>query len=262
MAGLATFIGLPVARLREMSVQIRGLLHGLAAGIVVFMLWDVLGKTREPIEKSLDGLHRGDAGSFMALVAIFVAGAAIGLLVPAYLAGRTRASEQPLAGAGAAVAGPTHGLIAIRWLVVVLAIGFGFHSLVDGQNAGQAAAGGAISSAAVLLIGFALHNLVQGLAIGAPIAAAGARPPWGFLLGAGLITGGPSFLGAVIGYNFKATRLLVLFSTLGAGVLVYAAYEIFGAGRRIKAPAALGWGVVLGFVASYATDVTIGFAGA
>ena len=64
---------------------------------------------------------------------------------------------------------------------------------------GQSAATGAISLALVLIIGFGLHNATEGFGIIGPMSGEAEIPSWGFLGLMGLIGGGPTFLGTVIG---------------------------------------------------------------
>jgi ZIP family zinc transporter len=70
--------------------------------------------------------------------------------------------------------------------------------------------------------------------------------------------GGPTFLGPVVGYDFMSTYVFVLLLTLAAGALIYVINEIFGVGRRMSSSVALGWGVLLGFLAVRAPIVSAG----
>jgi len=88
------------------------------------------------------------------------------------------------------------------------------------------------------------------------------RPSWGFLALAGLVGGGPTFLGAVIGYNVVAQWAFVLFLTLAAGALIYVMSEMFAVCRRLTTPQLMAGGVLAGFLAGFATDLFLTFAGA
>src|SRR6266851_5956428 len=222
IAGFTIFIGLPVARLRNLSRPAQGFLNAVATGILVFLLWDVLSKANQPVEKALDQLHKGQAAGFVGLVAVFVVGVAVGLLSLVYfnllLSDRMRRSPTtPLRGPGAAVAAEAGGALAIpsgRWLAMMIAVGLGLHNFSEGLAIGQAAVSGAISFAVVLIVGFGLHNITEGFGIAAPMAYDEKRPTWGFLLGAGLVGGGPTFVGTAIGYSVTNTYFFVLFLTL------------------------------------------------
>lgn len=143
-----------------------------------------------------------------------------------------------------------------------MATGLGLHNFSEGLAIGQAAATGTIGFAIILIIGFGLHNITEGFAAGAPVAAAGEVPSWSFLGVAGLIGGGPAFLGTVIGYRVNSPQAFVLFLALAAGALFYVIGEMFAVGRRFQQPPASAWGILIGFLAAYATDLILTIGGA
>ena len=242
IAGATIFIGLPVGRIRGVSRAVRGLLNAVATGVLLFLLWDILAHAAAPVEAALLQLRRGD-GRFIGLIAIFGAGLAVGLLSLIYFNAR--------------VFGRTKDAVpaAPKTLAMMIATGLGLHNLSEGLAIGQSAATGAIAFAVVLVIGFALHNITEGFGIAAPLAAEEVMPSWGFLLTAGLIGGGPTFLGTVIGYAFTSTYIYVLFLALAAGALFYVIGEMFHLGRRFNSPIAMAWGLLLGFLFAYGTDL-------
>lgn len=242
IAGGTIFIGLPVGRIRGISKAAQGLLNAIATGVLIFLFWDILSHASAPVETALAAMHRGDHG-FVIQVAIFAFGIGAGLLslvyVNARLFGRTK---------NAPPAAP-------RTLAMMIATGLGFHNLSEGLAIGQSAATGAIAFAIVLVIGFALHNVTEGFGIAAPLAMETTMPSWGFLALAGLVGGGPTFLGTVIGYVFTSTYIYVLFLALAAGALLYVINEMFHIGRRLNSPVAMAWGLLAGFLLGYATDL-------
>ncbi|HET9847291.1 MAG TPA: ZIP family metal transporter [Candidatus Dormibacteraeota bacterium] len=242
IAGATIFIGLPIGRIRGVSKGVQGILNAVATGVLIFLLWDILSHASAPVETALAAMHRGDR-SFLALAAIFAAGLAAGLLALIYVNGRLfgRTKHAPPA--------PP------RTLAMMIATGLGLHNLSEGLAIGQSAATGAVAFAVVLVIGFALHNITEGFGIAAPLAMDTPMPSWSFLALAGLVGGGPTFLGTVVGYVFTSTYIYVLFLALAAGALLYVINEMFHLGRRLNSPAAMGWGLLLGFLLAYATDL-------
>ena len=257
IAGLTIFLGLPVARLRGLDARAQGFLNALATGILVFLLVDILSKANEPVAAALEGLRSGKpAAQLAALVIVYATGMTVGLLGLTWfnrqLGGRLRRRE--LRGPGAAVA--THAAVpSARGLALMIATGLGLHNFSEGLAIGQSAAAGALAFTGVLVIGFGLHNVTEGFGVAAPLAAGEQSPSWSFLGAAGLIGGGPTFLGTVIGFNFVSTYAFVLFLTLAAGALIYVINEMFGVCRRLTAPPAMAAGVLIGFLAGFGTDL-------
>src|SRR5712691_4168772 len=249
IAGATIFISLPVGRVRGVSRAVQGMLNAVATGVLIFLLWDILSHAATPVETAMEATHRGD-GSFLALVLIFAAGIGIGLLGLVYfnarLFGRTKHAPPP----------------APKTLAMMIATGLGLHNLSEGLAIGQSAATGAVAFAIVLVIGFALHNVTEGFGIAAPLATDSSMPSWSFLLVAGLIGGAPTFLGTVIGYLFTSTYIYVLFLALAAGALLYVVNEMFHIGRRLNSPAAMAWGLLLGFLLAYGTDLFLTYVAA
>ncbi|MDQ6709054.1 MAG: ZIP family metal transporter [Candidatus Dormibacteraeota bacterium] len=244
VAGMTIFIGLPVGRLRGISRATQGFLNAVATGVLIFLLWDILSHASAPVETAL---RAGDR-SFIVLVLIFAAGLAIGLLALIYTNARLfgRVKNAPAA--------------TPRTLALMIATGLGLHNLSEGLAIGQSAATGAVAFALVLVFGFALHNITEGFGIAAPLTADATRPSWGFLGAAGLIGGGPTFLGTMIGYVFTSRAVYVLFLALAAGALLYVINEMFHVGRRFNAPAVMAWGLLFGFLLAYGTDLFLTYA--
>jgi len=263
IAGLTIFLGLPVARLRGMDVRLQGFLNALAVGILIFLLVDILSQAASPVERALVKVHQDQLASFAGLLVLFVGGLTVGLLGLTLFSrhfGR-RLSSRPLSGPGAAVAAPAAGIPSARGLALMIATGLGLHNFSEGLAIGQSAAAGALAFTGVLVVGFGLHNITEGFGVAAPLASRDERPSWGFLAGAGLIGGGPTFLGTVIGYNFVSSYAYVLFLALAGGALIYVINEMFNVCRRLNTPTALATGVLLGFLAGFGTDLLLTFVG-
>src|SRR5205823_14201004 len=106
-----------------------------------------------------------------------------------------------------------------------------------------------------------LHNATEGFGIVAPLAAEQQRPSWGFLATLGLIGGGPTFLGTVVGRSFTSDAVSVLFLSLAAGSILYVIVQLIGVALRAGHKEMLYWGVFVGVIAGFATDFIVGAAG-
>jgi ZIP family zinc transporter len=135
---------------------------------------------------------------------------------------------------------------------MMIAVGLGLHNLSEGLAIGQGYASGALQLAWLLAIGFALHNATEGFGIAAPLS--GHQAGWGFLSVAGLVAGGPTFLGAVIGgwWVSEATETFCL--ALAAGTILYVIGELLHLGRQLKEDAVVGIGLLTGFFVAMATE--------
>jgi Predicted divalent heavy-metal cations transporter len=145
-------------------------------------------------------------------------------------------------------------------LALLIATGIGLHNFSEGLAIGQSAATGALQLALVLIIGFGLHNLTEGFGIAGPLT--GQPTSWRFIALVGLIGGGPTFFGTIVGIVFNSPQIFILFLALAAGAIIYVITELLGVAKRFKAPEIVMWGLLIGFLLGYATDLIVTFAGA
>jgi len=145
-------------------------------------------------------------------------------------------------------------------LAFMIATGIGLHNFSEGLAIGQSAAVGALQLATILIIGFGLHNMTEGFGIAGPLT--GQSVSWKFIFLAGLIGGGPTFLGTVAGIAFHSTELFIFCLTLAAGAIIYVVAELLGVAKRFKAQDIVMWGLLLGFLLGYVTDLVVTYAGA
>jgi ZIP family zinc transporter len=252
IASFTIYLGLPFARLQNSPRSLQAFLNALATGILLFLLWDVITKASEPINTALDTARKGHPTGFITLLVLFAGGFGVGLLSLVYFERHVlrRAAQEARSGEVT----PVH-------LALMIATGIGMHNFSEGLAIGGASRVGAIGLATILIIGFGLHNATEGFGIAAPLTA-GAQPSWAFLSLAGLIGGGPTFLGTVLGYSVQSEAAFVLFLALAAGSIFYVVSELLHVGRRFAQREVAMWGVFLGFLAGYGTDLVLTWGGA
>jgi ZIP family zinc transporter len=266
IAGGTIFLGLPMGRVGNTSHAVKAGLTAFATGILIFLLWDVLGHSIEPVESAVQAHHWGRVAELAPLAA---GGLALGLMSLVYYdrwMGRKRAS--PLVGPGAAAVDEftsrtwVERLTAGQRLSLLIATGIGLHNFGEGLAIGQAAAADEVSLALVLIIGFALHNATEGFGIIGPMSGEAERPSWGFLGLMGLIGGGPTFVGTVVGQAWVSEALEVAFFAVAAGSILYVVIQLFEVCRRYTMPVVVAWWVLAGILVGFATDFVLVAAGA
>ena len=151
---------------------------------------------------------------------------------------------------------------ASRWLAVFIATGIGLHNFSEGLAIGQSAAADELDLALALIIGFGLHNATEGFGIVAPLTGDKDRPSWGFLVTLGLIGGGPTFVGTLVGQAWVSTAVSVLFLALAAGSILYVVIELLGLCGRFASKQVMLAGIMLGLVLGFGTDFVLVAVGA
>ncbi len=248
IAGFTIYLGLPLGRVKGLSEGTRSFLSMTSAGILLFLLIDIFSKLSEPIEAAIT--ENKNYGEFYILLAIFVVGFGLGLL--GLIAFEQNFMKVRLTGQQS---------FSPARLAMMIAAGIGLHNFSEGLAIGQSAGRGEIGFAALLIIGFGLHNATEGFGIMGPLIG-GELPSWGFIGLVGLIGGGPTFLGTILGYYLVSTGMFVLFLSLAAGALVYIIGELLHINRRPGTKFQAGWGLFVGFLFGYLTDLILTIAGA
>jgi ZIP family zinc transporter len=258
IAGATIFLGLPIGRMQNVSAATKAFLAAVATGILIFLLWDVLSGAVEPIEGALTS---GDDSTFLWRAFLLLGGFTVGLMSLVYYdLWMKRRRRKAFLGPGAASTAEFEqehhftGLSPARWLAVFIAVGIGLHNFSEGLAIGQAAASDELSLALVLIIGFGLHNATEGLGICAPLTGDRERPTWGFLALLGLIGGGPTFIGTVIGQAWVNESVMILFFALAAGSILYVVMELLNVGRALASKQVVTWGILIGLILGFGTD--------
>ncbi len=262
---------MPVGRIGGLSDRLRGFLSVLAAGILLFIFWDVLDAAHGLLAGGLDIAKGGGGWSVFALrgslaVIGLTAGAlGLGWIEHEMLRRRPRAPMAGGSSAAAVVGGPATADLARDARRASLALGLmiataiGLHNFSEGLAIGVSARAGEIGLATTLIVGFALHNATEGFGIVGPLS--GVRPSWKWLFVAGLIGGGPTFLGTLVGYRVSSPALEICFYTLAAGAILYVVGQLWGSAQRKLSPQLILGALVAGYLIGLASDLVITYSG-
>jgi ZIP family zinc transporter len=274
LAGFTIYLGLPVGRLQLLGSRSRVALAMFAVGVLAFIFVDVMKSGGDILSTAVDQLknHQQSVWHLIWLVILLALGFAAGSAGLAILERRLRpvGGRTPIAGGAdaAALSAPEGDAVAreldaarIRALRrgLTIAAAIGVHNFAEGLAIGVSARAGAISLATVLIIGFALHNATEGFGIVGPLG--DVRPSWAWLGLAGLIAGGPTFLGSMVGYAVTSHPLELLFYAIAGGAILYVIGEVWNAMRRLGHREL---GLVLltvGFTVGVITDLVVTYGG-
>lgn len=246
IAGFTIYLGLPAGKITKMGEKTRAFLSMSSTGILLFLFFDIFTQLSEPVKTALGAKNYT---FFALLLGVFILGFGAGLIGLIYFEQRF-IKHTAMTGK---VSAPGR-------LALTIATGIGLHNFSEGLAIGGSAGRGEIGFAILLIIGFGLHNATEGFGIIGPMVGK-EIPSWRFLGLAGLIGGGPTFLGTLLGYFLVSDTLSVLFLALALGALVYIISELFHLERRPGTRLAGGWGILAGFLFAFLTDLILTFAG-
>jgi zinc transporter, ZIP family len=272
IAGLTIYLGLPLGRARNLSARTRVAVSMLSAGILAFLFMDVGAEGLEIVETHLAAFKERDAslwpviGLFALLSAGFLAGIG-GIASVQRRLSRPRAAAPPIAGGESSAIMTSQELAphrefgeraALRTAMIVAAA-IGLHNFAEGLAIGVSAQAGEIALATVLIVGFALHNSTEGFGIVGPLA--DVRPTWRWLGLAGLVGGGPTFIGTIVGYQVTSDALALAFFALAGGAILYVIGEIWSGVRRLGHRELGLYMLGVGFLLGIATDLVVAYGG-
>jgi ZIP family zinc transporter len=243
IAGLTIFVGLPIARTSKLSPSTVGLLNALAIGILLYLVIEIAQNAIQPIDAGIATWRVGTGGFPFMLAAVFIGGLLLGLVGLGSMAtmltkSAAKRAENPLV------------------LAAIIAIAIGAHNFAEGLAIGASAASGATAIAIGLIVGFALHNATEGFGVAAPLIGRHV-PSWSQIGLAGLVAGGPTFIGTMIGYSFSSPVLSVFFLAIAIGALVFVIGELWAVLKRTGLTAAATTMMTVGFLVAFATELLI-----
>ncbi|HTC22325.1 MAG TPA: multicopper oxidase domain-containing protein [bacterium] len=242
IAGGTILIGLPIGRLKGFNPTLRAALSMLAAGILVFLLIEIMGQACGQTASVLRSVADGSAGIGLGLwmVLLLVGGFLVGLV------GLVKIEQRMVR--SSAVFNPQN-------LSLMIAVGIGLHNLSEGLAIGQAYRQGMAGLTISLIVGFALHNATEGFGIMGPMVKSGQQPTWGRIFGLAVIGGGPTFVGTLLGSLWSSTSLSVFVLAMAGGSLLYVLKELLHIARKETAQVAIMTTLALGFTVGWGTEV-------
>lgn len=261
IAGFTIYFGLVLSKLKGLSNTSRLTMSAVAAGILTFLIFDVLSDSWSIVEGSfVNAVSSGlSLNTPILYLIVFMAGLSLGSIGLSYyervfLASMARRAEKQN---GNSFLG--NGSYRLAFMI---AIGIGAHNFGEGLAIGQSYSSGAIALALVLVIGFGLHNSTEGFGICGPLVKESRTPSTGFLITAGLIGGGPTFIGTLIGSFWVSNIASILFLSFAAGALIYVTFTMYRSIASQMSGSRIFTGVFIGVALGFITDLIIVVGGA
>ncbi|MDE1861821.1 MAG: ZIP family metal transporter [Thaumarchaeota archaeon] len=270
IAGFTIFLGLPVAVMKNLTLKKKGFLNAVALGILVFLIIDVFSHGYETASDAATNAFAGKAPMGTAVVDLLAlfGGIAIGLLGLSWFEHKTMTKNVPqilslenIQKGDDHLRQSFHDINAYR-LAMMIAVGIGAHNFSEGLAIGQSYVAGEIGLAILLIIGFGAHNTTEGFGIAGPLTGVLKKPTAKFLLLAGLVGGGPTFLGTVLGSLIFSNVAYILFLSIAGGALIYVSMLMYNAARKQTANNIVMIGIFVGVCAGFATDLIVTLGGA
>jgi len=277
LAGFTIFLGLPVGRLQILNSRARVALAMFAVGVLAFIFVDVLSHGFEIVEEAVTKFHDHEVSFWHAagLALLLGSGFALGSAGLATVARRMQsgapAPKPPVAGGSAEaqavapqwVEGVAMDAAAARASALrtgmTIAAAIGLHNFAEGLAIGVSARAGEIGLATVLIVGFALHNATEGFGIVGPLGAV--QPSWKWLAVAGVVGGGPTFVGSMVGYAVTSQPIELLFYAVAGGAILYVIGEVWHSMRRVGHRELGMWLLAAGFMVGVVTDLVVAYGG-
>lgn len=246
VAGLTIYLGFPLV-LFSRNGRTRAFLNAISVGVLLFLFVEMAYILIEGIEQrvKLSMMQMSATSDLWTMLGIFVFGFFVSLLGLVLYEIRfvNRNGED-----GQRSFSP-------KSLALLIALGIGLHNFSEGLVIGQEFLGGAIALGYMLVTGFALHNATEGFGIVAPMS--GERPSWKFVLVLGLIGGGPTFLGTIVGSFYSSDYLSFFFLALASGAILYIVGELIHIGKLRAQHIATTAGLLAGFFLAFGSDLVI-----
>jgi zinc transporter, ZIP family len=270
IAGFTIFLGLPVARLQNLSSKKKGFLNALALGILIFLIIDVFNHAYETASNAVTGAFsgKGSTGDAVVDLAAMFGGIAIGLIGLVYYETKVMTKKFPqilslenIKSGDDHLHKVFHDASAYK-LAMMIAVGIGSHNFSEGLAIGQSYIAGQIGLAIILIIGFGAHNTTEGFGIAGPLTGLLTKPSARFLAKVGLVGGGPTFIGTILGSLWNSNIAYILFLSIAGGALIYVSMLMYNTGRKQTTNDVLMVGIFIGLCIGFVTDLVVTLGGA
>ena len=270
ISGFTIFLGLPLAAMKNLSSKTKGFLNAFSLGILVFLIIDIFSHAWESTEKIASDAFAGNAlagDAMINLIALF-GGIAIGLFGLVWYEHEATIKRVPhilslenIKKGDEHLHQLFHETSAYR-LAMMIAVGIGFHNFGEGLAIGQSYVAGEAGLALLLIIGFAIHNATEGFGIASPITGLSKKPTIRFMILLGLIGGGPTFIGTLLGSLWFSSITYVLFLSIAGGALIYVSMLMYNTGRKHTSNVVIMIGIFVGLCLGFGTDLIVSLGGA
>ena len=285
IAGFTIFLGLPLAVLQNLSPRKKGFLNAFAIGILVFLIIDVFSHAWESAEGAANDAIAGKSSLSNAIVSLLAmfGGLGIGLLGLTWYESRYMMRRRPTQSntrfgeeegdsvVTASFSGDHHHNesqqkhllqeVNAYKIAMMIAVGVGAHNFSEGLAIGQSYVSGSIALAVLLVVGFGVHNATEGFGIAGPLTGLVKKPKVSFLILVGLIGGGPTFIGTLLGSLWTSNIASILFLSIAGGALIYVSMLMYNSGRKQTTNSVLMIGIFIGLFAGFITDLMIALSG-
>jgi ZIP family zinc transporter len=273
LAGFTIYLGLPFGRVRVLNNRARVALSMFSVGVLAFLFVDVFQHGFGIMEGAVEQFRAGSQGigKPLLMTLLVAAGFAAGTAgIAALQRLRPKGATRPPAAGGSTdvldadtathLARETEAARSRALQTgMVIATAIGLHNFAEGLAIGVAAGTGEVALATVLIIGFALHNATEGFGIVGPLG--NVKPSWRWLGLVGLIAGGPTLLGSMVGYNVNSEVLELAFYAVSGGAILFVIGEVWNGVRKFGHRELGLWLLTAGFMLGIVTDLVVVYGG-
>ncbi|MDE1860224.1 MAG: hypothetical protein KGH72_00725 [Candidatus Micrarchaeota archaeon] len=264
IAGFTIFLGFPIALMRASS-RTKAFLNSLAIGILVFLVIDVFSHAWDATTNAVVSSFAGEtplASGIALLITMFI-GIILGLIgLTVYESRYMKPQAKTETKLESTMAGRDGMHVDRLKLATMIAIGIGAHNFSEGLAIGQSYVAGVIGLALILVIGFGLHNATEGFGILGPLQGSDKRPSLLTLAKLGLIGGGPTFIGTVVGSIWVSQILYVLFLSFAGGALIFVILLMYSVVIKQTSNMTAMTGILMGLLFGFFTDLIVSLGGA